>query len=85
MAGLGEVCTHIAAVLFYLEAAYQIKKVETCTEVNCPWAMPSFLSKIEYRPTKDFGKVLLITYFYVHQELYMYVTGYIYGCVLPYS
>ena len=30
MAGLGEVCTHIAAVLFYLEAAYRTKGVETC-------------------------------------------------------
>ena len=53
MTGLGEVCTHIAAVLFYLEAAYRIKEVETCTQVKCLLAMPSFLSKIEYCPTKD--------------------------------
>ncbi len=26
MAGLGEVCTHIAAALFYLEAAYRINR-----------------------------------------------------------
>ena len=46
MAGLGEVCTHIAAVLFYLEAAYKIKGKETCMQTKCEWLLP----KIEYKP-----------------------------------
>ena len=52
MAGLGEVCTHIAAVLFYLEAAYRIKGKETCTQTKCEWLLPSFLKKIEYKPVR---------------------------------
>ena len=37
MAGLGETCTHIAAVLFYLEALYRIKEAQTCTQQQCDW------------------------------------------------
>ena len=48
-----KVCTHISAVLFYLEAAYRIKGKETCTQMKCQWVMPSYLSKIEYLPSKD--------------------------------
>ena len=32
MAGLGEVCSHVIAIVFYIDANYRIK---TCTEVPC--------------------------------------------------
>ena len=32
MAGLGEVCTHVAAILFYLEAISRIQGKKTCTQ-----------------------------------------------------
>ena len=53
MAGLGETCTHIAAVLFYLEAAARIQGKQTSTQRKCEWIMPSFLKNVEYLPIKD--------------------------------
>ena len=54
MAGLGETCTHIAAVLFYLEATARIQgATTTCTQQACQWIIPSYFKKIEYLPIKD--------------------------------
>ena len=53
MAGLGETCTHIAAVLFYLEAAARIQGKQTCTQRKCEWILPSFQKDVEYLPIKD--------------------------------
>ena len=53
MAGLGEVCTHVAAVLFYLEAVSHIQGKETCTSQTCQWILPSVKKKVEYLPIAD--------------------------------
>lgn len=53
MAGFGEVCIHIAALLFFLEAQHQVKEVETCTQWQCEWIIPSALKTVEYLPIKD--------------------------------
>lgn len=54
MAGLGEMCTHIAAVLFYLEASSRLYGTsKTCTQEACKWIMPSYLKEVEYLPIKD--------------------------------
>ena len=53
MAGLGEACTHIAAVLFYLEALARIQGTETSTQKACQWIIPSYMKSIEYRPIKE--------------------------------
>ena len=53
MTGLGEMCTHIAAVLFYLEAATRIQGKQTCTQRKCEWIMSSFLKNVEYIPVKS--------------------------------
>ena len=53
MAGLGETCTHVAAILFYLEAAARIQGKETTTQQKCEWIMPSFKKKCQYLPVKD--------------------------------
>lgn len=34
MAGLGEACSHIAAILFYLEALVRMQGTKTCTQEN---------------------------------------------------
>lgn len=52
MAGLGEVCSHIAAILFYLEAAYRFEEANTCTQGLCSWNVPT-MKKIEYLPIKE--------------------------------
>ena len=54
MAGLGETCTHIAAVLFYLEATARIQGTSTtCTQEACQWNIPSYLKSVEYLPIKE--------------------------------
>ena len=53
MAGLGETCTHIVAVLFYLEATARIQGKQTCTQRKCNWILPSFLKNVEYLPVKN--------------------------------
>ncbi len=53
MAGLGETCTHVAAVLFYLEAQSRLHGTETCTQRQCEWVMPTFQKNMEYLPVKD--------------------------------
>ncbi len=53
MAGLGEASSHIAAVLFHVEAAFRVKERETCTQMKCEWVLPSYLKNIEYLPVSD--------------------------------
>ena len=52
MAGLGEACSHIAALLFAAEANTQIRKNTSCTSTACSWLAPR-LKKIEYAPICD--------------------------------
>ena len=53
MSGLGEVCTHIAAVLFFLEASTRLQDKVTCTQEQCQWIIPSYQKEIPYAPVKD--------------------------------
>ena len=52
MAGLREACTHIGAILFYLEAVCRFEEAKTCTQGLCAWNVPC-LKKIEYLRTKE--------------------------------
>ena len=49
MAGLGEACSHIGAVLFTLEANTRYKQSISCTSLPCSWLPPTFQS-VEYAP-----------------------------------
>lgn len=42
MAGLGETCSHVAALLFTAEANSQFKQQTSSTSVPCTWLPPSF-------------------------------------------
>ena len=53
MAGLGEVCTHVGAVLFYLETQTRVSGVSQCTQEKCSWVVPSFQKEIPYTPISD--------------------------------
>ena len=53
MAGLGETCTHIAAVLFYIETAARIQAQHSSTQSKCEWIMPSFQKSVEYLPVSQ--------------------------------
>lgn len=50
MADLGEVCSHVGAMLFYIEAMHCIK---SCTEVQCAWSIPSSVDSIPYARIAD--------------------------------
>ncbi|KAJ8259260.1 hypothetical protein COCON_G00182720 [Conger conger] len=41
MAGLGEVCSHAAALMFTVLAAVDKREGQTCTEKPCAWTKPS--------------------------------------------
>ena len=42
MTGLGEVCSHVAAVLYTAEANMQITNCTSLTSLSCSWLPPSF-------------------------------------------
>ena len=52
MAGLGEACSHISALLFSTEANTQTRKNTSCTSTSCTWLVP-ILKKVEYAPICD--------------------------------
>ena len=54
-ASQGETCTHVASLLFYLEASTRIQgKVQpVATQESCYWIIPSYLKEVEYLPMKD--------------------------------
>ena len=53
MAGLGESYTHVAALLFAIEASVRIRESKTCTEEKAYWMLPSSLDKVSYSPVSD--------------------------------
>ena len=52
MAGLGESCSHVGAVLIHIECAVNIESSKTCTEEKAYWLLPSS-KKIEFKPVSD--------------------------------
>ena len=50
MAGLGEACTHIAAILFHTETVSRMKGSTTCMQQECQWVIPSYQKDIPYVP-----------------------------------
>ena len=51
MAGLSEVCSHMGAILFYLESAFRVAK--TCTQTDCKWKKPRLVETIPYARIMD--------------------------------
>ena len=49
MVGLGEVCTHIAAILFHTETVSQMNGSATCTRKECRWVI-TYQKDIHYVP-----------------------------------
>ena len=50
MAGLGEVCSHVGAILFYIEANHRTR---SSTELQCAWNMPATVDSIPYARIAD--------------------------------
>ena len=52
MAGLGEACSHIAALLFAVEAKTRLSQQTSCTSIACQWKEPK-LQNVEYSAISD--------------------------------
>ena len=53
MAGLGEACSHVASLMFYIDAAVRIRDSKTVTQEKAYWMLPSALDKVDYVPVSD--------------------------------
>ena len=53
MAGLGECCSHVASVLFYLEVSARLNDKLACTQVKCSWLLPTAVKHVGYLRVKD--------------------------------
>lgn len=52
MAGLGEACSHVAGLLFTLEANTKVKLQTACTSLPCSWLPPTF-QDVTYEPISN--------------------------------
>ena len=52
MAGLGEPCSHIAALLYATEANTSLLKNTSCTSQPCSW-LPASTQSVDYAPISD--------------------------------
>ncbi|KAL3842877.1 hypothetical protein ACJMK2_020852 [Sinanodonta woodiana] len=48
IANLGETCSHIGALLFYIETAVRLENANTVTQEKFFWLLPSSIDKVGY-------------------------------------
>ncbi len=53
MAGLGETCTHVAALLFATETMVKLRDSKTVTQEKAYWLLPSCRKNVDYKECKD--------------------------------
>ena len=52
-AGLSETCSHVASLLFYIEAWTRIHGKPACTQVKCTRLLPTYVSEVPYAKVHD--------------------------------
>ncbi|KAK4320652.1 hypothetical protein Pmani_008485 [Petrolisthes manimaculis] len=52
-AGLGGTCSHVGAVLFYVDAAVRAREQKTVTQDKAYWLLPKACKKVEYKPISE--------------------------------
>ena len=52
-AGLAETCSHVASVMFYIEAWTRINGKLACTQVKCTWLLPTYVREVPYARARD--------------------------------
>ncbi|XP_061580349.1 uncharacterized protein LOC133446350 isoform X2 [Cololabis saira] len=62
VAGLGEVCTHVAALLFLIEEIINLRDSKTVTQEKAYWMLPTALSKVEYKECENIDFTAAKTY-----------------------
>lgn len=53
MAGLGKACTHVASLLFAIEATVKERDAKTVTESKAYWLLPSDCKSVSYQEVRD--------------------------------
>ncbi|KAK6176048.1 hypothetical protein SNE40_014409 [Patella caerulea] len=53
MAGLGEACTHVAALLFSIEATVKLRDSKTVTEEKSYWLLPGSVKGVTYKQCRE--------------------------------
>ncbi|XP_059171127.1 uncharacterized protein LOC131952467 [Physella acuta] len=53
MAGLGESCSHVGALLFAIEVGCRLMDNESTTQRSCQWILPPYLQKVPYLKVAD--------------------------------
>lgn len=62
MVGLGETCTHVAALLFLIEATVKLRDSKTVTQKKAYWMLPTGMSKVEYKECREIDFFAAKTY-----------------------
>ena len=52
-AGLAESCSHVASVMFYIEAVTRIQGKLACTQAKCTWILPTYVNEVPHAKVKD--------------------------------
>ena len=52
-AGLAESCSHVASVMFYIEAVTRIQGKVACTQAKCSWILPTYVNEVPYAKVGD--------------------------------
>ena len=52
-AGMAESCSHVASVLFYIEAWTRIFAKLSCTQVKCTWLLPRYVKEVPCARVRD--------------------------------
>ena len=53
MAGLGESCSHVGALLFYVEAVTKVRDNKTVTQEKVYWMLPASCKEVPYKEIAD--------------------------------
>ena len=53
MARLGEYCSHVSSVLFYIETFNRIREKLSRTEMKCAWILPSYMKDVSLAEVRD--------------------------------
>ncbi len=53
VAGLGETCSHVASLLWAIEAGVRIRDSMTVTQKTAYWVTPNGIKDVPYAPVKD--------------------------------
>ncbi|XP_060563850.1 uncharacterized protein LOC132723192 [Ruditapes philippinarum] len=52
MAGIGEVCSHVASILFAIEGTVHVRDSRTVTQEPAYWLLPTSVKKVNYSETR---------------------------------